>query len=103
MAKRKTPKMDKVVDLKPKAEKITDKQLERLQTTVSAVNRAKMDLGGLEIQKNSVMRVINEMQLILAELQQEFDKDYGTHEINIQDGSIMYSAEKEKENVEVNS
>ena len=31
MAKRKTPKTEKVVDLTPKAEKITDEQLKKVQ------------------------------------------------------------------------
>ena len=48
MAKRKTPKVDKVVDLKPKAEKITDEQLQKLQKSVGNINRAKTELGALE-------------------------------------------------------
>ena len=35
MAKRKTPKADKIVDLKPKAEKITEEQLSKVQNTVN--------------------------------------------------------------------
>ena len=35
MAKRKTPKAEKVVDLTPKAEKITDEQLKRIQSIIN--------------------------------------------------------------------
>ncbi len=92
MTKRKTPK----VDLKPRAEKITDQQLERLQKAVAGINKAKSDLGGLEIQKHSIVGVINELSSILTELRGEFKNDYGTDDINIQDGSIMYTEEDVK-------
>ena len=60
MAKRKTPKVDKVVDLKPKAEKITDEQLQKLQKSVGNINRAKTELGALELQKHSIVKIIEE-------------------------------------------
>ena len=61
MAKRKTPKVDKVVDLKPKAEKITDEQLQKLQKSVGNINRAKTELGALELQKHSIVKIIEEL------------------------------------------
>ena len=87
MAKRKTPK---TVDLKPRAEKITEQQLERMQKAVGAINRAKTEIGAIEVQKHNILHVVNEMQSVLQELQQEFEKDYGTANVNIQDGSIKY-------------
>ena len=87
MAKRKTPK---TVDLKPRAEKITDQQLERMQKAVSGINRTKVELGAIEMQKHSLLHAVNEMQSLLQELQQEFEKDYGTTNVNIQDGSIKH-------------
>ena len=95
MAKRKTPK----VDLKPRAEKITDQQLERLQKAVAGVNKAKNHIGGLEIQKHSIVGIVNELSNIITELRTEFKNDYGTDDINIQDGSINYT----ENNVKVNS
>ena len=96
MAKRKTPKVDKVVDLKPKAEKITDEQLQNLQKSVSNINRAKTELGALELQKHSIVKIIEELGGALNELRTEFKNDYGTDNININDGSIMYSEENVK-------
>jgi len=92
MAKRKTPK---TVDLKPRAEKITDQQLKRMQQAVSGINRVKVELGAIEIQKHGLLHSINEMQSLLQELQQEFTKDYGTTNVNIQDGSIKYEEDGE--------
>ena len=96
MAKRKTPKVDKVVDLKPKAEKITDEQLQKLQKSVGNINRAKTELGALELQKHSIVKIIEELSGALNELRTEFKNDYGTDNININDGSIMYSEENVK-------
>tara|TARA_R100001129_G_C5168884_1_gene204207 strand:+ start:18 stop:317 length:300 start_codon:yes stop_codon:yes gene_type:complete len=96
MAKRKTPKVDKVVDLKPKAEKITDEQLQKLQKSVGNINRAKTELGALELQKHSIVKIIEELGGALNELRTEFKNDYGTDNININDGSIMYSEENVK-------
>tara|TARA_Y100000004_G_scaffold150330_1_gene172579 strand:- start:355 stop:654 length:300 start_codon:yes stop_codon:yes gene_type:complete len=98
MAKRKTPKVDKVVDLKPKAEKITDEQLKKLQKSVGNINRAKTELGALELQKHSIVKIIEELGGALNELRTEFKNDYGTDNININDGSIMYSEENGKAN-----
>ena len=92
MAKRKTPK---TVDLKPRAEKITDQQLERLQRTVSSINRIKVELGTIEVQKHGLLHTSNDLQNVLQELQQEFMNDYETTDVNIQDGSIKYKEDGE--------
>ena len=92
MAKRKTPK---TVDLKPRAEKITDQQLQSVQKAINNINRAKQEIGGIEVQKHALLHVVNDMNDAIAEIRDEFQKDYGTDDINIHDGSINY-----KENVE---
>jgi len=87
MAKRKTPK---TVDLKPRAEKITQEQLENVHKVVNNINRAKQELGGIEVQKHALLHVIDDMNDAIANMRDEFQKDYGTDDINIQDGSINY-------------
>ena len=86
----KTKKMEKVVDLKPKAEKITDEQLKKVQDTVNGINRAQLEIGSLEIKKHEMMHGVAGLRDELTLLQNEFDKEYGTFDINIQDGSINY-------------
>ena len=95
MAKRKTPKVDKIVDLKPKAEKITDEQLKKVQGIVNAINRAQLDLGMLETRKHQMLHTIMTIQDQLTVMQGEFEKEYGTFDINIQDGSIKYEEDGE--------
>ena len=85
MAKRKTPK---VKDLRP--EKITDEQLNSLQGLVKAINTAQADIGAIEARKHNLLHQVFEMQGMIANLQDEFKKQYGTGDINIQDGSIRH-------------
>tara|TARA_Y100000310_G_scaffold263540_1_gene273792 strand:+ start:221 stop:523 length:303 start_codon:yes stop_codon:yes gene_type:complete len=91
MAKRKTPKADKIVDLKPKAEKITDTQLQNVQTTVRTMDHLTMELGRIDVQKYGILKGIENVQAELDLLRQEMKKEYGTDNINIQDGTINHS------------
>ena len=91
MAKTKTPKKEKLVDLKPK--KITDEQLQNLQETVSNINRFQLEIGITETRKHGLLHQIAGVQDKLTLMQSEFEKEYGTIDINIQDGKINYSEE----------
>ena len=97
MAKTKTKK-EKIVDLKPKAEKVTDEQLEKVQTVINDINKSQIEIGQLETKKHAIMHHISALQEAVGEIREEFEKDYGTADINIQDGVINYP----KENGEVN-
>ena len=83
-------KKEKVVDLKPKAEKITDEQLKKVQDTVNSMNRAQLEIGSMEVRKHEMMHQIAGLRDELTVLQGEFEKEYGTFDINIQDGAINY-------------
>ena len=93
MAKRKTPK----VDLNVRPEKVTTEQLQRIQSTIDGINRAQLDMGMLEVKKHNILHTVSDGQKELVELQQELKEQYGTFDINIQDGTIKYN-----ENVETN-
>ena len=81
-------KKEKLVDLKP--EKITDEQLKKLQDTVNGINRGQLRIGSMEIEKHEIMHKIAGLRDQIAVMQSEFEKDYGTYDINIQDGTINY-------------
>ena len=85
MAKRKTPK---IKDLR--LEKITDEQLNRLQTTIKTIEHFTNDVGRLEIQKNTILSNIRTHQGTIDVLSKEFTEQYGTNDVNIQDGTIKY-------------
>ena len=81
----------KIKELKGiKPEKITDEQLEKVQTTVNNINRSQLEIGSMELKKHELMHNIAGLRDELTLLQSEFEKDYGTFDINIQDGKINY-------------
>ena len=90
MAKRKTPKADKIVDLKPRPDKITDAQLNQVQSTVGTMDKVTMELGRITIQKYSTLKGLEKVQIELDNLRNELKKEYGTDNINIHDGTIAY-------------
>ena len=83
-------KEDNIIDLNPKPEKITPSQLEKVQKAVSDINRAQMEIGRLETQKHMLNHEVVKLQDVLKEIQDELEKDYGTVDISIEDGSIKY-------------
>ena len=91
-------KKEEVIDLKPKAEKITEGQLKKVQKTINGINRAQMELGQMEIQKHEIMHNVAGLRDSLAVMQNEFQEQYGTIDINVQDGTINYPKENGKVN-----
>ena len=86
-------KKEKLVDLKP--EKVTPSQLEKIQKTVSNINRAQMEMGRLETQKHNLLHQVAGLQDELKLIQDELEKDYGTVNVNIEDGTIQYPEDGE--------
>ena len=86
-------KKEKVVDLKPKAEKVTEEQLKKIQDLVDRVNRTQMNIGQIESRKHQALHFLAGVNDELTLTQEELKKDYGTNDINIQDGTINYSKE----------
>jgi hypothetical protein len=96
MAKGTNAKIKELKGIKP--EKITDEQLKKVQDTVNNINRAQLEIGSIELKKHEMMHQIAGLRDELTLLQTEFDKEYGTFDINIQDGTINY-----KEDVKTDS
>jgi len=97
MAKGTNAKIKELKGIKP--EKITAEQLKKVQDSVNNLNRSQLEIGSMEIKKHEMMHQIAGLRDELTVLQSEFEKEYGTFDINIQDGAINYP----KENGEVNS
>ena len=88
MAKNTSKKIKELKGIKP--EKITAEQLEKVQSTVNSLNRPQLEIGSMELKKHEMMHRIAGLKDELTLLQSEFEKDYGTFDINIQDGTINY-------------
>jgi|TARA_R110000744_G_scaffold270104_2_gene383370 allophanate hydrolase subunit 1 len=69
--------------------KLTKKELERIQELVNSFNKLKISLGDTVIQQNSLMSEISEMKAEYALEEQKLMKKYGEDAvINIQTGEI---------------
>ena len=93
MAKTKTPKTEKVIDLTPKAEKIDEQELAKLQATIKTIDQLTAEVGRIEVQKYGLMKAMGKVQQDVETMRQEFHNKYGTDNINIQDGTIAYPPE----------
>ena len=102
MAKTKTKGTNaKIKELKGiKPEKITEEQLKKVQDTVNNINRAQLEIGSIELRKHETMHNIAGLKDELTSLQGEFEKDYGTYDIDIQSGTINYPKENGETNKE---
>ena len=96
MAKNTSKKIKELKGIKP--EKITDEQLEKVQKLVGSVNKLQMEVGIMESRKHNALHNIAGINDQLTLLQSEFEKDYGTFDINIEDGTINYQEEYGKVN-----
>jgi len=92
---------EKIVDLKPKAEKVTEEELQKLQETVRTIDRLTLDLGRMEAQKFGFMKAMEAQNQTIEGIRKDFLASYGTDNINIQTGEIAYAPETEG-NGEVN-
>jgi len=79
---------EKTIDLTPKADKITDEQLQDLQSLLNEINKNQLSIGQLETQKAVIIEGVGQLQVKLREVQNSLEKEYGQVSINIQDGSI---------------
>jgi len=97
MAKNTTKKIKELKVEKP--EKISGEQLSKLQDTINLLNRAQMQIGVLHTNIHQLTHHIADTNDKLTLMQTEFEKEYGTFDVDIKDGIINYP----KENGEVNS
>ena len=93
MAKTKTPKTEKVIDLTPKAEKISEQELAKLQATIKTIDTLTVDVGRMEVRKYGLIKAMGKVQQDVETIRQEFNSKYGTDNVNIQDGTIGYETE----------
>jgi hypothetical protein len=73
-----------------RAASIKDEQLKELQNLVAAINKLQFDIGVMEVQKHNAMHALFEGNDKLNVMQESFKEQYGTNDINIQNGTINY-------------
>ena len=88
MAKNTTKKVEK-------PSKITNEELNQVQSVINDVNRAQLEIGSFESKKHNLLHHTAQLQEKLGALQVEFEKTYGTADINIQDGTINHNKDEQ--------
>jgi len=73
-----------------RAASIKDEQLKELQNIVAAINKLQFDIGTMEAQKHEALHALFQGRDKLNQLQSDMTEQYGTNDINIQDGTINY-------------
>ena len=88
MAKNTVKKIKELKGEKP--EKISNEHLNRLQNTINTLNRTQMQIGVFHTNIHQLSHNVDELNNQLTLMQSEFEKEYGTKDINISDGTINY-------------
>ncbi len=88
-------KKEKVIDLKPKAEKVTKEEFRNLQAVVDQNNNITFRLGQLEIEKHELVHRHADVRRRIIESQKELVEKYGTANVDLETGVINYPKEEE--------
>ena len=88
MAKNTSKKIKELKGIKP--EKVTEDELKKIQTTINGINRAQIELGQMEITKHEMIHDVVKLRDSISIIQSKLQEQYGTFDINIQDGTINY-------------
>ena len=90
-------KKEELVDLKPKVDKISDEHLKEMQEIVNVINNVQFKVGQLEGQKHNLLHELGLSQKKIIDLQNVFQEEYGSFDINITDGTINWPKEEKDE------
>ena len=63
-------------------------ELQDLQSLVTAVNRLRMQIGELEINKSMAIERFNQFRKDLSELEAKLKNKYGEVSVNVEDGTL---------------
>lgn len=91
-------KDEKVVDLKPKVDKISEEHLAQLQKVVNTINGVQFNIGKIEVQKHQLLHGLVDAQNEIKKQQDILTKEYGTYDVNLKDGTINWPKEEEANN-----
>ena len=81
---------EKTVELKPKAEKISEEHLKELQGIVNIVNNIQFNVGKIEGQKHTLLHELGLSQKKILDMQNKLSKEYGSFDVNVVDGTINW-------------
>jgi hypothetical protein len=78
-----------------KPEKVTNEQLNQIQTLIGDMNKGQYNLGNLELQKHRILHAIGLVQEQFGKFREDLKKEYGSDDINIDTGVINYKTDEQ--------
>mgnify|MGYP001247922632 CR=1 FL=1 len=88
---------DKEIELKIKAEKVSDEHLKQMQNVVNAVSQLQFNIGKIEAQKHTLLHNLSITQDRISVLQDTLMKEYGSFDVNLETGAINWPKEENDE------
>ena len=85
------------LEVKVKAEKVSEEHLKQMQQTVNAISQLQFNIGKIEAQKHQLLHGLIEAQGGIQKLQDMLVKEYGTYDVNLDNGTINWPEEKSDE------
>ena len=86
---------EKEIELKVKAEKISAEHLDELQKLVNGINGTQFNIGKIEAQKHELLHQLGVLQNKTQLMQDTLQKEYGSFDVNLKDGSINWKKDEE--------
>ena len=88
---------DKELEIKVKAEKVSEEHLKQMQQTVNAISQLQFNIGKIEAQKHTLLHNLSITQDRVSVLQDTLMKEYGSYDVNLEDGTINWPKEENDE------
>ena len=80
----------KDIDIKERPEKVKKDHLDQLQKLVQSVNSIQYNVGKLEAQKHTLLHNLSITNDRIGVFQDLLKKEYGTFDVQIEEGTINY-------------
>ena len=84
-----TVKIKELTGVRP--EKVNEQELAQLQSSIKTIDSLTNEVGSIEVRKHSLMRAMESVHSRLEALRVKLEAEYGTDNINLQDGIITYA------------
>ena len=93
-------KKEKEIELKVKAEKISEEHLKELQDLVNKINTIQFNIGKIEAEKHAALHNLAGVRDEVPVLQNKLEKEYGSYDVNLNDGTINWPKEPSENGVD---
>ena len=93
-------KNKQAVELKPRAEKVSEQHLKEMLDVVNKINSLQFNIGRLESQKHKLLHELALGNDSVGILQDKMLKEYGSYDINLTVGNINWPKEPSDNGVE---